>query len=485
MTQFVDATSSLPATLALLLWMPLSVAAFALTKPHRAAALLFVYGTLFLPELEYFDIKLLPNMDKKTIVCGWVFFPALLWCSARLKRTNLGRLPWLLFGLMVIVDIGRALTNQDALVVGGRVIPPILLHTALTFMMEDFLLVFVPYFIGAALFNDRESLRDLFRVFCTAGVVYVPFIALELRFSPQFHAWVYGYHQHSWLQVMRDGSYRPMVFMHHGLAVALFMATCVVLALGMSKAKEKLFGRGAFLFAALMMVVLGLSHSLGAAVLAVVGAFAVQFFSARFQLRMAVLLGALVMAYPMLRAYDMVPTKALVDFTRKSISDDRAGSIEFRFYNEDIVLKRALERPLFGWGGFDRMFIFDEESGDEASVLDGAWIITYARSGVFGFVSKFGLLTWPLWLALKRMRRVPVKADQALLAALAVAAAIVAFDLLPNGMFTYFPHLLAGALLGATRQLSRRDVAAPVAVVSQPRKPPRPLHTAATVRLDG
>ena len=136
------------------------------------------------------------------------------------------------------------------------------------------------------------------------------------------------------------------------------------------------------------------------------------------------------------------------------------------------------ERPLFGWGGFDRIFVFDAESGDEVSTLDGAWLITYCASGGLGFMARFGLLAWPVWLAFRRIRRVPIKADQQLIAAMGVATAMVAVDLLPNGMFTYFPHLFAGVLLGAIRQQSRRDAAAPVRSSSE-RPRAREAHAAA------
>ena len=459
--------------------MPLSLAVFAMTKPHRAVAFLLIYGAILLPELEYFSIKFLPDMDKDTIACGWAFFPALIWCRGKLRRTSLGKMPWLLFGLIVAVDLGRAFTNQDTLVVGGRVIPAIELHTALTFVMQDFLMVFVPFFLGAALFDERDQLRDFLRIFCIAGILYLPLVLLELRFSPQLHYWVYGFLQHTWLQVMRDGGFRPMVFMHHGLAVALFMATCTIIAFGLARAKEKVFRINALPVAIVLMVVLSLSHSLGAFLLASCLAPVVWFTSPRAQLRVAALLAVLVMFYPMLRAYDWFPTKAVINLAR-AISEDRAGSMEFRFLNENIVLERAFERPLFGWGGFDRIFVFDEESGDELSTFDGAWLITYAESGVFGFVAKFGLLTWPIWNAFKRVRRVPIKADQLLLSSVGVATAMVVVDLLPNGMFTYFPHLFAGALLGATRQLSRREALAPARVMSQPPRA-RDVHAAASV----
>jgi hypothetical protein len=479
----VEVTSSLLATLALLLWMPISLAAFSWTKPHRAVAFLLIFGTIFLPELEFFNIKFLPDMDKSTIACGWAFFPALIWARGQLKRASLGTIPWLLFGLLLVVDIGRALTNPDTLVIGGRVIGGILTHTALTFVMKDFLVVFVPFYLGAALFSQRDTLRDFVRIFCTAGLIYLPFVLLELRFSPQLHYWVYGFLQHSWLQVMRDGGYRPMVFMHHGLAVALFMGTCALLAFGLARAKERIWRFKALHVALVLSVVLGLSHSLGAFLLLVALTPIVWFMSARTQLRVATMLGMLVMFYPMLRAYDWFPTDAVTSFAR-SISEDRAGSIEFRFHNEDILLDRALERPFFGWGGFDRIFVYDEESGDEASTFDGAWLITYSASGVFGFVARFGLLTYPIWRAYKRVRRVPVKSDQLTLAAMGMATAMVSLDLLPNGMFTYFPHLFAGVLLGATRELSRREVSAPTLVMPNAAGA-RNVRAAASVQFKG
>jgi hypothetical protein len=464
----VEVQSSLLAAMALLLWIPFSVAIFAFVKPHKAVAFLLVAAIMFLPELEFFDVKLLPNLNKKTVACAWVFIPALFWCSGKLKRASLGAVPWLLFGLMVIVDVGRAVTNQDPLVLGhNTIIAPILLHTSLTFMMEDFLLVFIPFYLGAALFNERDTLRDLMKAFVVGGLVYLPLVVFELRASPQLHAWVYGYHQHSWLQVLRDGAYRPMVFMHHGLALALFLATTSLLGFGLAQAREKLRGLSVFPIAAVLAIVLALSHSLGALVFLVALVPLVWLTSPRMQLWVAVLLGALVMLYPILRAYDWFPTKMLVSWAR-SISEDRAGSIAFRFFNEDIALKRAFERPIFGWGGFDRIFVFNKQTGEELSTLDGAWLITYCASGLLGFVSRFGLLTYPIWRAYRRVKRIPHKSDQILVGALGLTTAMVALDLLPNGMFTYFPHLLAGVLLGASREMSRRESAPVPARASAP-----------------
>jgi hypothetical protein len=452
----VEYGSSLIATVALLIWIPLSLVVFSSFKPHRAVAILLVGGAIFLPERETLTIPLLPDIDKKTIACAWAFFPAVIWAWGRIKKPQLGKMTWFLFGSLVIIDIMRAALNGDAINYGAAFVPHIPLHTAITFVLQDFLVMFVPFFLGATLFKERETLKDLLKAFAIAGLCYVPLVLIELRLSPQLHNWVYGFMQHSFAQVMREGGYRPMVFMEHGLAVALFLATCALCATGLAKAKERVLRFRAWIPALILTVLTLLVNSFGALLFLVALAPLIWFTSPRMQLRIASLLCAMVLLYPLLRAFDWVPTKALVDLAG-SYSADRAGSLAFRFENEDLVLHKAFERPFFGWGGFGRIFVLDPWTGDELTTFDGAWLITYTQSGVLGFVARFGLMVWPVWKAWRRIKRVRHKGDQILIGALGVTTAMVILDLLPNGMFTYFPYLLAGALLGSSRELSRPD----------------------------
>src|SRR6266545_4824883 len=81
----------------------------------------------------------------------------------------------------------------------------------------------MPYLIGRIYFNDLESLRELAIAIFVGGLIYLPLCWIEMRLSPQLHVWVYGFHQHSFLQNIRWGGYRPMVFMQHGLMVGMWM----------------------------------------------------------------------------------------------------------------------------------------------------------------------------------------------------------------------------------------------------------------------
>jgi hypothetical protein len=63
-----------------------------------------------------------------------------------------------------------------------------------------------------------------------------------------------------------------------------------------------------------------------------------------------------------------------VDFIAMNVSERRAESFEFRLVNEDLLLEKALERPMLGWGGWGRNRVFNE-LGKDLTVPDGHWII--------------------------------------------------------------------------------------------------------------
>jgi hypothetical protein len=461
--------SSFTALLALLLWAPISLLLFREMKAHRAAGLLLVGGAILLPERFFFTLPLLSKVDKKMIVCAWAMLAAVMWYGRRLQRTRLGGFPRLLLLLLLIVDVGRALTNGDAIAYAAGILP----HTAVTFVMEDFLNLYVPFILGAAFFSERSTLEDLLKIFTAAGMLYVPLVVLELRFSPQLHSWVYGYMQHEWSQVMREGGYRPMVFMEHGLAVALFLATCALAAVGLAKCRIKTLGWSTRTFATILCLLVLINPSFGARLFLVTLVPLIAWGSLKLQVRVAAALGLLVIAYPVLRASQLFPAHDIVTWLGQ-YAPDRAGSLDFRMTNEDLVLQRTLQRPWFGWGGFERKFIVDRDSG-KFNILDGAWIITTADSGILGFIARYGLLTWPLWQALRQFKRISDPIDRRLIATTALILAMVTVDLLPNGMFTYFPALFSGTLLGALRTLASQRRAEAGATAARPARASIPV----------
>jgi O-antigen ligase len=134
------------------------------------------------------------------------------------------------------------------------------------------------------------------------------------------------------------------------------------------------------------------------------------------------------------------------------VEKERSESLAYRFANEDILLAKARERLLFGWGTYGRNQVYNE-AGKAGSVTDGAWIVALGEQGIVGYVGMFGILLIPVFLARKRLRAIRNEDDRMLLSGVGFTLAVVVADLVPNGLFANFPYVIAGALMGVTRAL--------------------------------
>jgi hypothetical protein len=243
-----------------------------------------------------------------------------------------------------------------------------------------------------------------------------------------------------------------MVFMAHGLAVALFFVVTTIAAADVSTFRRRLYRIRTPLLTGYLVFILVACRSTAAVVYGLFALPLLKFASPRMQLRAAALIGALVLLYPAMRAFQLFPVDTML-WLADGLSHERRGSLEYRFQNEDVLLEKGRRRPWFGWGEFNRNGGFDG-GGNVTTVTDGAWIIAFGTQGAVGFVGSFGLLVTPIFLARSRLSRVADRTDRATLAALALAVAIPAIDLIPNGLFSNYPYFLSGALLSASRVLA-------------------------------
>jgi hypothetical protein len=441
--------ASLFAYVALILFVPLSGIVFMILRPPAAVAAILIGATLFLPEHVEFDAPLVPPMGKVTIPGLCALVGVLVTSRSRIFGTLPQRYVLGLSGALLVANVFTTLTNRDPLVYGSTFIQGLTLHDAISDTVRITLSAVIPFVLGYTLIRSRQDLVDLLRVLVIAALIYVPFILIELRMSPQFHRWVYGFHQHEFQQTIRSGGYRPMVFMHHGLALANFMFAGLLSATVLAKLRVSIVGFPAWIPALILGVILVLSKSMAALLYGLVAVPIVLLWRPRSQIRLAVFLALVVLAYPALRSTGAFPTQTLVDLSAR-VAQDRADSLGLRFWHEDQLVKKAGERPLFGWGGFGRNRIYDAE-GVDRSVTDGAWIGTYGSGGAAGFVCIFGLLTIPVFLARRALRRLEGP-ECALLATIALLVGFGGVDLLPNGLFSALPLFFAGALGGAVRE---------------------------------
>jgi hypothetical protein len=169
------------------------------------------------------------------------------------------------------------------------------------------------------------------------------------------------------------------------------------------------------------------------------------------QLFVAALLAYTIVLYPVLRLSGIFPVARILEAV-SSVQTDRADSLAVRFRNEDALLARARDRILFGWGEYDRNAVHDEE-GEKTSVLDGHWIIRLSINGIVGFITAFAPLLIPVLWARRLLPTIAGDKDQRVVAGVAFLLTLLAMDLIPNGLYAYYPYFIAGALTRRLRDL--------------------------------
>jgi len=436
--------------LAFFIWIPVTYFATWRWPPAKATAVLFLGGLLLLPELVFFKPPGLPDFAKLEIVPIWILIWVAVFHRERLASAPKSRWFRVCVGILVFGSVFTVFLNTDAYSVGLRDVPGHVPYDAVHAVLNALLGVVLPFYLGAVMFRTSRDLRVLLTTIVVAALLYSPLQIIELILSPQLHRWVYGFHQHAFLQVMRGDSYRPMVFMAHGLAVAIFTMLALMAAAALFKTKVRVLRVPAAWVTSYLWVVLILSKSLASLLYSMVAVPLVVFASPRVQTLAAAALAGLLFVYPLLRANDLIPVEALHAWAEDDYGQERARSMTFRLENEARLLDRALERPWFGWGSYCRACVFERWSGERSaiSIRDGAWIIRFGDHGVVGFVRGFGLLLFPLIALVRRLKYVPRVSDRRLLAGLGLMVGFAAFDLIPNGDFTRLAFVLSGALWG-------------------------------------
>jgi hypothetical protein len=444
-------TPNLLAYGALIAWPVVAVWLFRSRPVGLALVWTILGGYLMLPVGTEIKLPSVPVFDKSSIpnLC------ALIGCVLAA-----GRWPKLFsgFGVVELLVLGFVLgpfitsqLNGDTIVIGELVLPGVGLYDALSAAVGQFIFL-LPFFLGRQFLRHPNSTTDILRALVAAGLVYSIPMLLEVRLSPQLHTWIYGYFPHSFGQQMRDGGFRPVVFLGHGLLVAFFIMTTTVAAAALWRMRISVTRVPPPAIAAYLAVMLILCKTLGALVYGAILVPLVRFASPRLQVRVAMIFATIALTYPLLRATDLVPAQALLEAAR-SVSEDRAASLNVRLVNEERLLAHASQKLWFGWGRFGRSRVYDEY-GNDISLTDGYWIITLGTFGLMGFLAEFLLLAVPIYRAASALRRTASSSDAIALTALSLIVAISMIDLLPNASISTWTWLLAGALLGQAESVT-------------------------------
>lgn len=418
--------------------------------PARIAIVVAILGGyLLLPTRAEIDLPMLPAFNKHSVPVFMAI--ALLFMSkSTLPGTMRGPIPlsWVPLALMAVLFagiFGTVMTNGDTLTIGGRRLQGLALYDAFSTGLTTLVLI-LPLLVGRKYFARARDHKLLLQLLVLAGLLYSLPALYEVRMSPQLNRMFYGYFPHHWLQHIRGDGFRPVVFLEHGLWLAVFLSGATLAAAGLWRQENDPKWKSRYLMAAIWLYgTLFLAKSLGAFLVTTVLLPLVVITHVRLQMMAAAAIAAMVLTYPLLRSADVVPVYDFVEFVETNIDEDRASSLRFRLEQEDTLLERARERYTFGWGGYGRPRVYDPKTGQDLSTVDGAWIIFLGSGGLVTYFTKFGLLSLvviALWA-----RAGAFRLDQTT-AALMIIMAGNLVDLIPNGGQTVITWLIAGALWG-------------------------------------
>lgn len=435
------------AYLMLALWPFVTIVIFLKFPPGRAVLISLLAGYLLLPPPPaQFDLPLIPVLNKETIPNLMALLICLVMYRSQMRLLPAHPLAKLLLLIFVLSPLATALNNGEPIVNGAFFTQALGIKEGLSMVLANAILV-VPFILAMNFLKTDADHRDILAAFLIGGLFYSLPMLLEVRLSPQLNIWIYGYFQHNFEQMMRDGGFRPIVFLYHGLWVALFAMMSALSAFILMKAGRKGDPKMFLLAGLYMLVVLILCKSLGPLLFAIMTIPLVLFFSVRTQVRITTILMLIALIYPVIKGNELVPQRQILQQVEQ-ISVDRAQSLQFRMINEAILLERAQIKPILGWGQYGRSLVHDQ-NGRLLTIPDGRWVIVLGTFGWVGYLAEFGLLALSGFLLWHRLVKHQVRSTVTpVLAGLTLILGVNMIDMLPNATLTPLTWLISGAILG-------------------------------------
>jgi hypothetical protein len=434
-----------------LLSSPLAaIALFRLLPLERALVWTIVGGHLLLPSGTFIKFPMIPAIDRALVPA----VSALILCMLMAPKTKLENDPSARFGrqvllglllLVVVTPILTVLYNREPIIDGRVFLPGLRLYDAWG-LISVILVALIPFWLGLRYLNTPTGHRAILEALVFGGLAYTIPALVEIRLSPQLHTWIYGFFPHDFIQQVRDGGFRPVVFLNHGLMVGIFFCMSVIASAVLYKeAKREGKPAGFWLASTLwLLLLLYLSKTLGALAIGIFAMLVVLLLGRRLQIIFSVAIALIVLLYPMLRGAGWIPVDTAYELALE-ISEERAASLKFRLDNEDALLEKANLKPIAGWGSWGRNSLYDSETGEMTSITDGIWLIFIGVYGWLGYIGRFGLLTIPILLyALRGTSFGPSLITPGLM----VLLAALLIDLLPNAGLVNYVWLIAGAIAG-------------------------------------
>jgi len=371
-------------------WVPLTILLFMSLPAHRAVLVSVIGGWLLLPTAGYI-LPGFPDYGKGTAIALGLILGG--WLSGKRQAASF---EWRIYDLPMIIwclcPMLTSLTND----LGW--------YDGLSATFDNMIAWAVPYLAGRIYFNSYEKLKDLCLGIVIGGMVYVPLCLYEIRMSPRLNINLYGFFAHEWRQHSRYSGWRPIVFMQHGLMVAVWMALSATMSfwLWRSRIVDHLKGIPmAYIFIVLAITAVLCKAASGWFALAMgCGAY---FFHRRFNIRsFTILLILVVPLYMSFRISGVIEGQDIGRVAVKVFDAERAGSLGMRLFQEDLFIEHAMESPVFGWGAHSRNWPVDPYTGAKlVRMVDALWIILFSKNGFLGILSWSAAMLVGPWLVFR------------------------------------------------------------------------------------
>lgn len=409
-----------------------------------ATFLAIVGGYLLLPVRVQIDLPLIPALDQTTI-------PAIsaAACCIFIRKIKIQLIPeGILFRAFFIALLSApflsVVTNAEPVYNGMEYLPGLRAYDAVAEVTRMYLIL-LPLLIGNSVIRKPEDLTALLKLILFAALIYSPLIIFEVQAGPELHTWLYGFFPHAFDQQIRFGGFRPVVFLGHGLLVAIFMAVTFCASVIFWKQNLRIGILPKSILVLYMLILLLICKSVGAWILGVTAALCLLTIPSGSLITVSTIFSMLVMSYPLLTLSGLFPDQLLIDFG-SLFGDERAKSLAFRFFHEERLLNHATEKLAFGWGGWGRNRLFD-------SISDGYWIIVIGKYGLLGFLSMTGLILAMIARARYLYRLIPGRVDRAVYSGSVMIITLLIIDQIPNSSLSPYFWLIAGGVLGVSHNL--------------------------------
>jgi hypothetical protein len=239
------------------------------------------------------------------------------------------------------------------------------------------------------------------------------------------------------------GGFRAVVFMGHGLMVAIFCFVCVCAAaiqFKISKQHEKM--RNVYILLYLFTILI-LQKSVGAIGMGLVITAGILFLYRSKQALITKVIVAIFFLYPSLSILNLIPYEAIISFI-SDFSVDRAGSTNYRFIQEIELMQHAYQKLFIGWGSWGRNSFYN-------STTDGYWIIILGVYGAIYFYALFGMFIMGVFNSM--LKTSTIKNEQIVYSGLSLMLAGVLFDQLQNAsLSSSWLWFLSGLLSASIRK---------------------------------